>query len=258
MQTLRAGMAGEDVEKWQFWLRGLNLYLGEVDGEFGPVTVAATKEFQRTNNLVADGIAGNRTLGVAMRQGFDAVTDDPALPDTLEWPPRPGFTPLTPSKRVELLGKFQFVASPTPGNPEGIEITDDWEAKNIETFTIPQLVGKLNAHKQGKARFHKLVGPKVQKLFERWESEGLLGHVLTYWGSYNSRFVRGSKIHLSNHSFGSAFDINAEWNGFGKVPALKGREGTVRELVVIANELGFYWGGHFAKRDGMHFELAVT
>jgi hypothetical protein len=30
----------------------------------------------------------------------------------------------------------------------------------------------------------------------------------------------------------------------------------VRELVPIANELGWYWGGHYRKRlDGMHFEL---
>jgi hypothetical protein len=30
----------------------------------------------------------------------------------------------------------------------------------------------------------------------------------------------------------------------------------VRELVEIANEWGFYWGGHFTRKDGMHFEIA--
>jgi hypothetical protein len=37
-----------------------------------------------------------------------------------------------------------------------------------------------------------------------------------------------------------------------------GQHGSVRELVSIANEHGFFWGGHFDKRrDGMHFEVAV-
>jgi hypothetical protein len=41
------------------------------------------------------------------------------------------------------------------------------------------------------------------------------------------------------------------------VPALLGHDGTVRELVSIANAHGFYWGGHFRNRpDGMHFEIA--
>jgi hypothetical protein len=28
------------------------------------------------------------------------------------------------------------------------------------------------------------------------------------------------------------------------------------ELVPIAHRHGFYWGGHFSQRDGMHFEVA--
>jgi hypothetical protein len=27
-------------------------------------------------------------------------------------------------------------------------------------------------------------------------------------------------------------------------------------LVGIANDNGFYWGGHFTRLDGMHFEIA--
>ena len=62
---------------------------------------------------------------------------------------------------------------------------------------------------------------------------------------------------LSNHSFGSAFDINADDNAFGTRPALCPERGCVRELVQAANELGFYWGGHFSgTKDGMHFEFA--
>ena len=63
---------------------------------------------------------------------------------------------------------------------------------------------------------------------------------------------------LSNHAFGTAFDINVPFNPLGARPALIGKQGSVRELVPIANEHGFFWGGHFGKRpDGMHFEVAV-
>ena len=48
-----------------------------------------------------------------------------------------------------------------------------------------------------------------------------------------------------------------KWNGLGARPALRGQEGSVRELVKTAERYGFYWGGFFAKRpDGMHFETA--
>ena len=70
------------------------------------------------------------------------------------------------------------------------------------------------------------------------------------------RFVRGSRTILSNHSFGTAFDINVPWNLLGSVPALVGQKGSVRELVPIANQNGFYWGGHFPRKDGMHFSIA--
>jgi hypothetical protein len=71
--------------------------------------------------------------------------------------------------------------------------------------------------------------------------------------------MRGGK-QLSTHAFGCAFDINVPWNGYYKVPALVGDQGSVRELVPIANQHGFYWGGHFqyghGLSDGMHFEWA--
>jgi hypothetical protein len=62
---------------------------------------------------------------------------------------------------------------------------------------------------------------------------------------------------LSNHAFGSAFDINAALNPLGAEPALPGTPGCVYDMVRIAHDHGFYWGGHFSKRrDGMHFEVA--
>lgn len=105
-------------------------------------------------------------------------------------------------------------------------------------------------------RFHKECAYQLQQFFIEIEKEGLLHLVKTYAGAYYPRFVRGSRTVLSNHSYGTAFDINVAWNGLGKTPALVGQTGSVRELVPIANKWGGYWGGHFSRPDGMHFEVA--
>jgi len=256
MQTLRVGSQGEQVERWQFFLRGVGLYFAEVDGVFHEKTREATQAFQRRHGLLEDGIAGNRTFGEAMRLGFAVVDEDPALPDTLEWPAKPAFPPLGQAQREVKLGKYPFEPAPVPGNPEAIHVTSAWVAENIVTVVVPGLAGISGAPASGSAQFHRLVAPKVVELFTRWEKAGLLNQILTYGGSFVPRFVRGSRSVLSPHAHGSAFDINVAWNGFGAVPARRGAKGSVRELVPIANELGFYWGGHFARRDGMHFELA--
>lgn len=61
---------------------------------------------------------------------------------------------------------------------------------------------------------------------------------------------------LSNHSFGSAFDINFVDNQLGDVPAFCGQRGSVRELVAAAHAAGVFWGGFFGTKDGMHFEIS--
>lgn len=50
--TLRKGSKGDDVKKLQAALHVA------VDGDFGPKTEAALKQFQKDNHLVADGICG--------------------------------------------------------------------------------------------------------------------------------------------------------------------------------------------------------
>ena len=60
-RNLRRGSTGEDVRAWQRFLIEQGLYAGKVDGDFGPRTESATKEFQRRQNLGSDGIVGKRT-----------------------------------------------------------------------------------------------------------------------------------------------------------------------------------------------------
>lgn len=54
---LKAGSMGPHVVKMQEILKV------HADGDFGPITLAALKDYQRQHNLTVDGIAGPQTLG---------------------------------------------------------------------------------------------------------------------------------------------------------------------------------------------------
>ncbi len=43
---------------------------------------------------------------------------------------------------------------------------------------------------------------------------------------------------------------------FGKHKALAQVTNVKHALMPIAHKHGFFWGGHFSRQDGMHFEIA--
>ena len=254
LKAISLGSKGSLVKQWQYFLSGKGFYAGMADGDFGPKTLEATKEFQSHHKLVPDGYVGNATFGKAVTLGFLAVSDPRVDDASPHWPAKPAFPPLvTNAAKEALFGKFTYISAPAPGNPEQIRITNNWERVYIRTITIPQL---SKVHSSGRLRFHRAAERQLTDLWCAWEQAGLLPLVKSWGGAYTPRFVRGSRKALSNHAFGTAFDINMKWNALGAVPALRGREGSVRELVGIAHQHGFYWGGHFTRLDGMHFEVA--
>lgn len=254
LPVLRRGSTGEAVEHWQQFLIGQNILNDVADGRFGELTEEATKKYQTVKGLTPDGIVAAQTYAKALEDGFDGIIDDP------DFPPKPDFAPLlSTAARQGIFGKFDFVANPAPDNPERIKILGDWEPKNIVTVDIPELQGidTFGTPNSGKMQFHKKAEPQLKGLWTAWKAKDLLKLVLTFNGSFVPRFIRGSRTVLSNHAFGSAFDINFEWNKLGHTPASVGNKGSVRLLVPIANDYGFYWGGHFnSRKDGMHFEVA--
>ena len=193
-----------------------------------------------------------------MQLNFPVLTNTDPAREGPNWPPKPNFQALDGLKaRQDLFGKFNFEAAPFPGNPENIRILGNWVANNIVNVKIPQLAGISGSSASGTIQFHRLAVPQLQAMWMEWENVGLIDRVLSFGGSFVPRFIRGSKIILSNHAFGTAFDINVAQNKLGTMPALVGKMGCVRELVPIANKHGFFWGGHFKNRlDGMHFEVA--
>ncbi len=176
------------------------------------------------------------------------------------WPPQPGFSILTDrnGQREQTLGKIEWVRK----SGDDILITNDWVERNLIEVTIPQLARFRNTN-GGRIRFHRLAADQLRRLWQAWEDAGLLHLVLTFDGAWWPRTIRSNPTTLSNHAYGTAFDINAQWNGFYRPAALVGDRGSVRELVPIANALGFFWGGHWnydgrGASDGMHFEWAVA
>jgi len=238
---LRLGSVSKQVTRWQIFL-GL-----AADGIFGPKTEKATKAWQQANGLKADGIVGPNTEKLAQTKGYK---DTPAGGDY--YPPRPNFGSPGGQMREALFGKFGW----KPSGPVEIQILGDWVRENIVEVQIPQLVGVPSAPADGVIRFHKYGQRAIKGLFAEVEAKGLLPLVISWAGSFYPRRIRGGKA-LSNHSWGTAFDINAWENWLGKEPAKMGQRGYLLPIVPIANKYGFFWGGHYEHRkDGMHFELA--
>jgi hypothetical protein len=259
IEIIKIGSKGEQVEKWQYFLAGLGLYKFEVDGDFGDKTHSATLRFQQSNALKDDGVVGEKTYEKAYEYCFDNSNSIESFPK------KPKFSPLTQKQKDDIFGKFTFSPNPTHSNKEGIIIHGDWVSKNIVMLDVPQLA-KATHNKFRRMQFHVKAKDQLLGLFAAWEKAKLLDRILSYGGSFNPRFIRGSRTVLSNHATGTAFDINVQWNGLGRIPAKFGERGCVYELVGIANDFGFYWGGHFSydektgkfgsRSDGMHFEVA--
>ena len=62
MDILKLTSSGKDVERLQKRLQKLGFPPGNIDGDFGPGTEAALIAYQRSKGLLADGVAGPRTL----------------------------------------------------------------------------------------------------------------------------------------------------------------------------------------------------
>jgi len=270
-----------EVQRWQYFLVTQNVpQVGSLDGQFGLKTENATKSFQTQHALPVTGQFDATTCDAAKTLGYGVVPDDHYDDKrTKAFPPKPkNLASPDNASRSAGLGCFIFKQLPLANRADPDEVVimgscdgtvDDWRKTNIVDIQIPQL--RFAAGFGGAVTCHRLVAPHIVKLFARWEELQLLHLVRAFDGTFSPRYKRGQSPSktghgpkksadvggLSNHAFGSAMDINADDNPFNTDPALCPRRGCVRELVGPANELGFYWGGHFnAPKDGMHFEFA--
>ena len=98
--ALKQGMKGTEVAQWQNFLKSQGFTI-KVDGDFGKVTVAITKEFQKEHDLKADGIVGKKTLELAEKLGqeFPKPASGEGLTNDL-------LKKIFPSTRADLRNRF--------------------------------------------------------------------------------------------------------------------------------------------------------
>ncbi|GBO56041.1 N-acetylmuramyl-L-alanine amidase, negative regulator of AmpC, AmpD [Pseudanabaena sp. lw0831] len=253
LPVLKRNNKGDAVFLWQNFLVGKKL-LDQADGIFGQGTEDATKAYQLSQGLKDDGIVGGQTYGKALLEGLDVIEFE------TDFPPKPPFSALVSTgDRQSVFGKFDFEIDSRPDNREHIKILGTWVSNNIIDVDIPELKPPVSSSKM---EFNEKASAQLQGLWKAWKAQDLVKFILTFDGSFVPRLIRGAPLikdfsKLSNHAFGSAFDINAGFNPLGQTPAFISQKGSVRLLVPTANDYGFYWGGHFSgRKDGMHFEVA--
>jgi hypothetical protein len=103
----------------------------------------------------------------------------------------------------------------------------------------------------GRITCHRDAALSILRFFAAVEAAGKLSLVKSFDGCWNPRMVRGGTT-LSNHSFGTDFDLNAKWNVRGTRGARQGEYGSVVELYPIAAECNIGSGLGWTVPDPMH------
>ena len=109
-----------------------------------------------------------------------------------------------------------------------------------------------------KLRCAESVGPLLAAFASEFHTliEPLDTGALDDWG-YCFRMVRGTTDKLSNHSSGTAIDLNASKHPLGKVGTFPGEK--VPMIRALAKKYGLKWGGDYKSRaDEMHFEIEIS
>lgn len=121
---------------------------------------------------------------------------------------------------------------------------------DIDSFPIPGTKIKLTCNKAVApllvgfaAEFHTLIEPIDEGSLDDW--------------GYCYREIRGSSTNLSNHSSGTAIDLNSTKHPLGKAGTFPLEK--VPMIRALAKKYGLIWGGDYRNRkDEMHFEIALT
>jgi hypothetical protein len=131
----------------------------------------------------------------------------------------------------------------------GWPASQDQAAIGIKSYKVPgtnlkircaEKVAPLLVHFA--AEFNELIEPIDGGTFDDW--------------SYAFRKVRGSDTVVSNHSSGTAIDLNASRHPLGQVGTFE--PGKVPMLRALAHKWGLKWGGDYqSRKDEMHFEISI-
>jgi len=138
-----------------------------------------------------------------------------------------------------------------------LKLSASWIEKNVGSVLIPELKGvpTYGGRFSGNVMFYKPAIPQLKAAFAEVGRAGLQSKILFWDGSFVPRLKRGGST-PSNHTFATAFDINAEWNGFRQRPAAIGAKGDLHGIADVMRRYGFECGLDWKRTpDGMHFEI---
>lgn len=215
---------GEEVKEIQEALTKRGHSLGEIDGIFGNATRRAVIAFQKEVGLNADGVVGPQTW---KSLHLNTPIHQPELK--------------VPKSRQELYETF--------GDPLD---ADHWKVYGGFCTVPPELNHVFQYQWQGQNGFwcNKLLVPVFEKVYYGIAQEGLASKLYSFDGCRAVRKIRGGE-ELSMHAWGIAVDHNARSN-------LLGSDGDMDlGIVKIFEEEEFTWGGHFTRKDPMHFEFTA-
>ena len=134
-------------------------------------------------------------------------------------------------------------------SPNGWPASEDRKALGIQSFTVPGTKIKFACAKA--------VAPILVAFAKDFHElvESIDDGQLDDWG-YAFRMTRGSDKVLSNHSSGTAIDLNAIKHPLGKSNTFDKHQCNTINLLITKYGLG--WGGNYKRRkDEMHFEIAL-
>ena len=118
----------------------------------------------------------------------------------------------------------------------------------VKSYLVPGTMRKLRC---ASAVAPLLIGfaAEFHSLIEPIDDDGL-----DDWG-YCFRMVRGTSDKISNHSSGTAIDLNATKHPLGQVGTFEASK--VPMLRALAKKYGLTWGGEWTRPDPMHFEISI-
>ena len=110
-----------------------------------------------------------------------------------------------------------------------------------------------------KVRCAKAVAPLIAGFCKEFHEliEPIDEGALDDWG-YAFRMIRGSADKLSNHSSGTAIDLNATQHPLGKIGTFPAEK--VPMIKALSKKYGLIWGGseNWKRRDEMHWEIGLS
>ncbi len=125
-------------------------------------------------------------------------------------------------------------------SPNGWPASEDRKALGIETFTVPGTKIRFACAKavapilvSFAKDFHDLVEPIDEGQLDDW--------------GYAFRMTRGSEKILSNHSSGTAIDLNAIKHPLGKANTFDRHQCNTIKLLIT--KYGLFWGGNYKQQN---------